>query len=235
MNLYDLMMGAQGGQGVNTLAGQFGLSPQQTQAALQAMMPAFSLGLQNFAQNPIGLGALFGQMANGANRAAYANPMQPAAAGLGLDLIGQIFGAPQITQQIAQQAARNSGVSPQAIQQMMPLVASMLMGGIAQAMSAQGLGSVVTQLADAFSTAAGLKPAPPPPPSLANPVELWTSWANAFMGASKPTPPKSMALESTLNTLNTLMQAGVAVSAAQQQALNGMLQSISNAAKSAKV
>jgi hypothetical protein len=118
---------------------------------------------------------------------------------------------------------------------MMPLVASMLMGGLTQAMSAQGLTSMVTQLADAFTTAAGLEPPPPPPPTLANPVALWTSWIEGFTGAGKPTPQKSPALQSTLTTLNSLMQAGVAVSAAQRQALNNMLQSISNAAKATKV
>ena len=235
MNLYDLMMGAQGGRGVDTLASQFRLTPQQTQAALQAMMPAFSLGLQNLAQNPMGLAALFSQMANGAHLAAYANPMQIPAAGLGGDLIGQIFGSPSNAQQIARQAAHTSGVAPQAIQQMMPLVASMLMGGLTQAMSAQGLTSMVTQLADAFTTAAGLEPPPQPPPTLANPVALWTSWIEGFTGAGKPTPQKSPALQSTLTTLNSLMQAGVAVSAAQRQALNNMLQSISNAAKATKV
>ena len=82
MNLYDLMTGAQGGQGVNTLASQFGLSAQQTQAALQALAPAFSLALQNATQDPTGFGALLNQMTNGAHAAAYANPGAAAPAGL---------------------------------------------------------------------------------------------------------------------------------------------------------
>ena len=54
MNLNDIIQAAQGGQGVNNLASQFGLSPEQTQAAIQAMMPAFSTGLQNAMQDPAG-------------------------------------------------------------------------------------------------------------------------------------------------------------------------------------
>lgn len=235
MNLYDVMMGAQGGQGVNTLANQFGISPLQTQAALQAMMPAFALGLQNFSKDPMGLGALLGQMTNAAHSAAYANPAQSAAAALGGTLLGQIFGSPQVAQQIVQQAAQNSGVNAQVIQQMMPLVTSMLIGGLAQAMAAQGLGSMVAQLANAFSTGAGINPNPSAASSVGNPIALWTSWVNAFMGAGKAAAPQSTGLQSGLNTLNSLMQAGVQVSAAQQQALNGLLESISNAAKGGKV
>ena len=38
MNLNDIMQAAQGGQGVNNLASQFGVTPEQTQAAVQAMI-----------------------------------------------------------------------------------------------------------------------------------------------------------------------------------------------------
>ena len=149
MTLYDLMMGAQGGQAVNQLASQFGLSMQQTQAALQAMMPAFSAGFQKTMADPMGFGALMSQMTNNAFAQFYANPAQtPAAAtGLGGNVVGQIFGSQQIQSQVSQQAAQASGVSAQIIQQMLPIVASMLIGGVSSAMAAQGLGGLVTQLA----------------------------------------------------------------------------------------
>ena len=55
-----------------------------------------------------------------------------------------------------------SGVNAQIIQQMMPVVASMLVGGIANAMAAQGLGGVLSQIANAFAQGAGLAPAANP-------------------------------------------------------------------------
>lgn len=228
MNLFDVMMGAQGGQGVNTLANQFGISPQQTVSALQAMIPAFSLGMLNTAQDPMGFGALLGQMTNGAHLAAYANPAGSAAAAPGAALLGQIFGAPQIAQQVVQQAAQNSGVNAQVVQQMMPLVASMLVGGMAQAMAAQGLGAMVGQLANAFTTGAGLQAPPPAAAPLANPMSLWMDWVNAFVGAKKPAAP-TYDVKAGLGALENLMQAGVQITTAQQQALEQLLQSISNA------
>ncbi len=231
MNLYEVMMGAQGGQGVNSLANQFGLSAQQTQAALQAMLPAFSLGLQNVAQNPTGFATLLEQMTNATNAAAYSNPAQiPAAMNLGGAILGQIFGSPQIALQIGQQAALSSGVSAQAVQQMMPLVASMLMGGIAQAMAAQGLGGMVRQLASAFAAGAGLNPVAPAPPVAANLLAAWMTMLSGLMGARAA---QTSLYQTGLATLNSMLDAGVKVSNAQQKSLNDLLQSISDATKKA--
>ena len=246
MNLYDVMMGAGGGQGVTTLANQFGISQQQTQAALQAMMPAFSLGMQNTALDPLGFGALLNQMTNAAHVATYANPAQAtAAAALGGNVLAQIFGSQAIAQQIGQQAALASGVSPQVIQQMMPLVASMLIGGIAQAMAAQGLGNMIGQLANTFAAGAGLNANPGGPMNpaaniAANAGNLMNAWMNMLgslaSGGAAPAPatPQAAAFKVGLNTLNGLMQAGVQISNAQQQGFSDILQSISNASKAAR-
>ncbi len=44
-NLSEIMQSAQGGQAIPNLAKQFGLTPEQTQAAINALLPAFSVGL----------------------------------------------------------------------------------------------------------------------------------------------------------------------------------------------
>ncbi|RVD09042.1 DUF937 domain-containing protein, partial [Mesorhizobium sp. M2A.F.Ca.ET.029.05.1.1] len=45
-SLFDIFAQAQNGAGMQALAQQYGLSMQQTQAAVQALLPAFSQGLQ---------------------------------------------------------------------------------------------------------------------------------------------------------------------------------------------
>ncbi len=45
-NLYEMMMQAQGGNAMQNLARQFGLAPEQAQSAVEALLPAFQLGLQ---------------------------------------------------------------------------------------------------------------------------------------------------------------------------------------------
>ena len=57
MNLFDMLANSQNGQGMQMLAQQFGLSQQQTQAAVEALLPAFSQGLKRNASDPYGIGA----------------------------------------------------------------------------------------------------------------------------------------------------------------------------------
>ena len=238
MNLYDIMLGAQGGQAVNNLASQFGISPQQTQAAIQAMIPAFSQGLQKTVQDPTGLGGLLGQMMNGAHVAGYTDPSQLGQAGqLGGNVLGQIFGSPQIAQQIGQQASQMSGVNPQIVMQMMPAVASILMGGLAQGMASQGLGGWLGQLAGAMGAPAAANPAAN---AAAGPLGNWMNMVGSLMGmgsaaapapAAPPATPQSAALQAGLSTLTTMLEAGVQVSQAHQQGLSNILNSISAAGK----
>ncbi|MGD0563116.1 MAG: DUF937 domain-containing protein [Roseiarcus sp.] len=224
MNLNDIIQAAQGGQGVNNLASQFGLTPEQAQAAIQAMIPAFSAGLQGAAQNPASLGGILSQLASGAHQGSFADPSQASAASaLGGGVLAQIFGSPEITAQISQHAAQMSGVSAQTIAQMMPVVASMLMGGLAHSMTSQGLGGLLGELASAAAPAAG--------GGLFG--GLVSSVLGGFLGgAQQPGSPQSTALQAGLNTLNSMFQAGVQVSQAHQQGLNDILQSLTNANRS---
>ena len=58
MNLFEMMQQAQNGQAMQNIARQYGLSPQQTQAAIDALLPAFSMGLQRQTQDPYAFGSL---------------------------------------------------------------------------------------------------------------------------------------------------------------------------------
>ena len=58
MNLFDIMQSAQSGRALPNLAQQYGLTMQQTQAALDALLPAFSMGLQRQTRDPYAFGSL---------------------------------------------------------------------------------------------------------------------------------------------------------------------------------
>ena len=95
MNLNDIIQSAQGGGALQNLANQFGLSPEQTQSALQAIIPALSHGLQRTAQDPGALGNIVSEIGSGAHAGSYADPSQTgAAADAGTGALGQIFGSP---------------------------------------------------------------------------------------------------------------------------------------------
>jgi hypothetical protein len=230
MTLNDIIQTAQGGQGVNNLASQFGLTPEQTQAAIQAMMPAFSMGLQRTAQDPTGLGAILSQVTNAAHQGSYSDPNQAsAAAGPGGGVLGQIFGSPQIAAQLGQQASQMSGVSPQVIQQMMPVVASMLMGGLYHAMNGQGLGGVLGQLAGAANNPGGLgaqvNPPGGAPPASGGLAGMLGGLFSGLLGGGAT--PQSTAMQAGLNTLGSMFQAGVQVAETHQQGMRDILNAMS--------
>jgi hypothetical protein len=239
MNLNDIIQAAQGGQGVNNLAGQFGLTPEQTQAAIQAMIPAFSTGLQKTAQDPTGLGGILSQLTSGVHQGSFTDPTQASGSGgAGGGVLGQIFGSPQITAQISQQASQISGVNAQIIQQMMPIVASMLMGGLFHSMTSQGMGGILGQLAGAANSPGGLGSSPGQATGGTQPAGglfgglVSNVLGGLFGGGASGASPQSATLQAGLNSLNSMFQAGVQVSQTHQQGLSDILNSLTNPSRS---
>ena len=107
MNLNDIIQAAQGGQGINHIAQQFGISPEQAQAAINAVLPGLSQGLQTQAATPGGLGGILGHLADAAHQQSYtdaAAAAAPATVQAGGNALNQILGG-NIAQQLAQHAA----------------------------------------------------------------------------------------------------------------------------------
>ncbi len=130
-NLFDLIKGAQGGQGLDMLGQQFGLNNSQVKSALEALLPAFSMGLEKQAQNPMGMFEMFGKAAQGnfASMFEQGAPKEEAASA-GNDILGSLFGSKEVSRAVAAQASAMSGVSDSILKAMLPAIASMLMGGL---------------------------------------------------------------------------------------------------------
>ena len=162
--IFDLM---RPGAGMDAMARQFGLTQDQAQRATEALLPAFMLGLQRSAGIPNAFANLMGSMTPGTS--------QPQAAGS--QALGQLFGPPELTRQIAEQAAHWSGVSAQVMQQMMPIVAGAVIGGLSK-----------------FSEVMRDQAASPPAPAgnaAATPYAAWAEMMRTMLGgsgAAAPTP-----------------------------------------------
>ena len=55
-SLYETLSDAQQGEAIAALGREFGLTPEQTQAAVESLLPAISLGLKQSTATPEGLG-----------------------------------------------------------------------------------------------------------------------------------------------------------------------------------
>ena len=131
--LFDMLAQAQNGNGMQALAQQYGLSMQQTQAAVAALLPAFSQGLQRNTADPYGMGAFMTAMASGQHAKYFEDATRafsPQGLNEGNGILGHLFGSKDLSRAVASQAAQASGVSQQILQQMLPAMASMMMGGL---------------------------------------------------------------------------------------------------------
>ncbi len=175
-NMFDMMQ-SQGGPDLQAFGRQFGLSQDQTRRAMEALMPALTMGLQRSAtSDPTGFGRFLGLMAPNPYGVAQPQiPMQPDM------LFGQLFGSPLVSQAVLQQAAAASGIGTQALKQMLPVMAGMIVAGIVHVMINQP-----QQAAPVVQ-----RPAPPPEP-IGNPVaNFWSDWMEGFL--SPPAKSKERA------------------------------------------
>jgi len=202
-SLFDIFSQAQNGAGMQALAQQFGLSMQQTQAAVQALLPAFSQGLQRNTADPYGMGAFMTAMASG-QHAKYFEDATRAFSPQGIDegngILGHLFGSKDLSRAVASQAAQATGLSQQMLQQMLPAMASMMMGGLFnqtnnQMRAAGGfgggsnpLGEIIEQMMrqGGVAPAPQQRPAPQPAPNPYGDNPLGKVLQDMFGGGTQP-------------------------------------------------
>ena len=198
-NLFDLMRQAQGGAAFDNFSKAFGLSLEETQKAVAALVPAFAMGLQRSAATPEAMDALVRMMATGAFAGAYTDPkaaFSQRSRETGADALAKMFGSPDYVRRISEQAAALSGVAGEAMGKMLPILASTLMDGMAQMgaqMNAAGAGAKPAQAKpaqakpaagnpweDMFATMMGAPPKPEPEPEPAPPGDPQAAAEAAF-------------------------------------------------------
>jgi hypothetical protein len=151
-SLSEIFQNAQGGQATQNLASQFGLSAEQVDGAVKALIPALSMAFLSKLKDPGALGGLVTSLSDGQHTSTFASPdaaQSPETVAKGNDILTQLFGSSHIVTQIAQQAASITGLRPEVLVQMLPVVVSVIAGGLATSLKNQGLGGLFGQLADA--------------------------------------------------------------------------------------
>lgn len=133
LSMIDMFNQAGGGNAAKQMAKQFGISEEQTQAAIDALMPALSMGLKQNAGNSGDMGKLMqGMIASG--QADYfdnvAKAFNPAGVSNGNAILGNLFGSKDVSRAVAAQAAQATGVGQDILKQMLPVLASTMMSGM---------------------------------------------------------------------------------------------------------
>ena len=140
-NLSDIVQAAQGGQAIDNLAEQFGLPPGEARQAVQALLPALSAGLKNKAGDSDAMDEVLNHAADPQHQAAFQDSdaaQSDEAQMAGTRALHNIVGGEGAVAAIAQRAADVTGVSPELLQQMLPQITSIALGGVMTAMQNRG-------------------------------------------------------------------------------------------------
>lgn len=162
MKVLDLVKSAPEGQDIAALARTFGVRPEQAEAAVAAVLPAFAGGIERASLSRGGLADLM--------RLLEAQQGLPAAQGLkgdawqqaGIDTLSQILGSKDASRRVAQQAAASSGLSDVLIKQMLPYIAPMIIAAIAKGLQG-GLGGILSRIPGVGGADRGTRPGPSQP------------------------------------------------------------------------
>ncbi|KAF0230314.1 MAG: hypothetical protein FD175_1636 [Beijerinckiaceae bacterium] len=150
VNLFEIMQAAQGGNAYNTLAQQFGIGTEQAQKAVEAVLPAMSMGLQQQAETMEGWQKILSSLSQGQNSAQFfdsdGDGIPDNLEDQGQNALGAMFGAPQISEAVATQAAQFAGLPATMMQQMLPMIATMVLGGLFKGAMNNGLGGILGQM-----------------------------------------------------------------------------------------
>ncbi|MBL4892980.1 MAG: DUF937 domain-containing protein [Rhizobiaceae bacterium] len=131
--LYDMMQNAQSGEFHQNLSQQFELTQEQTEKALEALLPAFSQGLKRNTADPAGFASFMQALSSGQHSQYMDNPAAVfSSAGMqdGNAILSHLFGNKDVSRAVAAQAAQASGVGESILKQMLPALAPMVLGGL---------------------------------------------------------------------------------------------------------
>ncbi|MCC6261985.1 MAG: DUF937 domain-containing protein [Bryobacterales bacterium] len=135
MDLLSTILNAQGGNLVAGLGQRFGLSQEQTSAAVSSLLPALMNGMQNNVNQEGGLESLLGALAGGGHQRYMDDPdaiNSDATVAEGNGILGHLLGSKDVSRQVAANASSQTGVGADILKQMLPVVATMLMGAVSK-------------------------------------------------------------------------------------------------------
>ncbi|WP_380784774.1 DUF937 domain-containing protein [Sphingomonas sp. R86521] len=137
MNLNDLLPAG----GIEALAAQLGIPREQAQRGAEALLPSVLGGMgDNTSQLDAHVGTL-----GGTDLASNVLGVEPTQVDRGNQLLGGIFGSKDVSREVADHAAQGSGLAPELLRQMLPILVMLVAGHLTGRAGGQpgGLGGVL--------------------------------------------------------------------------------------------
>ncbi len=135
MDLLDMVLQAGGGNTVRQLAQNFGLDENQTSSAVSSLLPALGQGLARNATTPGGIESLLGALTSGGHERYIDNPEYLGSEETiqdGNSILGHVLGSKDVSRQVANNAAAETGIGADVLKKMLPVVATLAMGALSK-------------------------------------------------------------------------------------------------------
>jgi hypothetical protein len=120
---------------VQGMAQSFGLDQNAARSGMEALLPGLTRGVQREAQQAGGLEALLGALKGGSHQEYVNNPSslgQQATREDGNAILGHILKSKDVSRNMAGYASKQSGVSSELLKQMLPVLATLVMGQLSK-------------------------------------------------------------------------------------------------------
>ncbi len=154
MGLLNSILASQGGNIVGQISSKFGLDPDMAESAVRSLIPAISQGIQSNTSDQAGLESLVDALANGNHQNYLDNPdsvSDPATTADGNAILGHILGSKDVSRNVADEAAAETGVNSSTLKKVLPILASVAMGVMSKESSSSSgnkleIGGLLTSL-----------------------------------------------------------------------------------------
>jgi len=141
MGLLEQLLGANNNAAVDQIGRQFGLDSSQAASALEALLPTVAAGFQRSASSGAGLEGLIGALSGTGASQYVEDPSQlgqASAVNDGNSILGQIFGSKDVSREVAARASAQTGIGPDVLKAMLPMVAALVMGAMTKGAASGG-------------------------------------------------------------------------------------------------
>ncbi len=135
MGILDSILSAGGGDSVREIAKNFGLSEGDASKAIGQLVPSITQGLRKNTTDSNGLESLINAISTGNHQRYVEDPKEltnERAVTDGNNILGHIFGSKDVSRNVAQTAAQNTGIDSGILKKMLPMVATMAMGSLSK-------------------------------------------------------------------------------------------------------
>jgi len=129
MDITDMLATDGGSRALEALSRRFNLTPDQTRAAIDELAPAVMSGIRGETASPEGLQGLLGALVKG-DHGRYLDGDESGMVEDGNGILGHIFGSKDVSRGVAAQAAQETGLGNDTMKEMLPMVASLVMGAL---------------------------------------------------------------------------------------------------------